>query len=440
MRLCYLIIGIEPWSIRLPAFTAGLLLVPLTYFPARQLYNRPAALLAAAMSASAQLLIDYSTLARGYSLVVFFTLLVFGLGIYTSRKKNLAAWGLMILFSTLGFYTVPIMVISIGVIATWIGLSWLWGEIDPAYRRWGIIKYLILYGGISIAAGLVLYSPIFFHQGIGVFIANAYVAPVGWDQLPEALQLQLAQTWRDFFEDLPSVIAAAISIPAVIFSLIFHKRISGRKIPMLAAIVLFLAVEVLVQRPQPASRSWVMLQPVVFMILAAGLLAPFQWLDRVRPLRFSLATGALGLFLGVLLLTNGLRSGRIYQDTAGDKGIGDVERATLYMKGVLSGTDIFVVASPDDAAFWYYFRLHNIPGYYIYGVKIRAFDRAFVPVDHVDDGGHDQMGLIKSMSQRGPDAIFIDWSSDQIVKTIGGIDIHMVYPNMSAIKEQYGGQ
>ena len=183
-----------------------------------------------------------------------------------------------------------------------------------------------------------------------------------------------------------------------------------------------------------------MLQPVVFMILAAGLLAPFQWLDRVRPLRFSLATGALGLFLGVLLLTNGLRSGRIYQDTAGDKGIGDVERATLYMKGVLSGTDIFVVASPDDAAFWYYFRLHNIPGYYIYGVKIRAFDRAFVPVDHVDDGGHDQMGLIKSMSQRGPDAIFIDWSSDQIVKTIGGIDIHMVYPNMSAIKEQYGGQ
>jgi hypothetical protein len=271
-----------------------------------------------------------------------------------------------------------------------------------------------------------------------VFIDNAYVAPVSWNHLPESLQLQLEQTWRDFFGDLPSVAAAAISIPAVIFSLVFHRSLSKRKIPILAAIVLFLTVEVLVQRPQPASRSWVMLEPGVFMILSAGLLAPFQWLDRVRPVRFSLAAGVVGLLLAALLVGNGLRSGKIYQDTAGDKGMGDVEKTVLYIKGQLNGTDIFVVASPDDAPFWYYFRLHNIPGYYIYGVKVRSFDRAFVPIDHSNDGGHDQMGLMKSLQERGPDFGFINLQSDHIVQTIGSIDIHLVYPNKSALIKQYG--
>jgi len=330
------------------------------------------------------------------------------------------------------------MVISIGTVLTWIGLSWLGGDIDPAYRRWGIVKYLLLCGFLSIAAGLLLYSPIFFHQGISVLIANAYVEPVPWNQLPLMFQLQLEQTWRDFFTDLPSVVAACICIPAVLFSLILHPKISRRKIPILFAILLFLTAEILAERPQPSSRSWVMLQPLVFIILSAGLLAPFQWLDRVKPKRWSLATGVLGLLLAALLVGNALRSGKIYQDTAGEKGMGDVEKTVLYMQGQLSGTDIFVVDAPDDAPFWYYFRLHAVPGYYIYGVKVRSFDRIFVPINHENDNGHDEMGVMKSLSQRGPDFGFVNLPSDQIVKRIGQIDIHLIYPNKPALINQYG--
>jgi hypothetical protein len=176
------------------------------------------------------------------------------------------------------------------------------------------------------------------------------------------------------------------------------------------------------------------------MIISAGLLAPFQWLDRVRPNRFNLTAGVLGLLFAALLVGNGLRSGKIYLETAGDKGMGDVEKTVLYMKGQLSGTDIFVVASPDDAPFWYYFRLHNIPGYYIYGVKVRSFDRAIVPIDHSADnvGGHEQNTLVKTIHDRGPDFWFINFQSDQIIKTIGTIDIHQLYPIKSALINQYG--
>jgi hypothetical protein len=438
VRLCYLIFGIQPWSIRLPAFVAGVLVVPLTYFPARQLYGRQAALLAAGMVASAQFLIDYSTLARGYSLVALFTLLIFGLGVYTSRKKNLAAWGLIILFSALGFYTVPVMAIGIGALLTWMGLSWLSGDVDPAYRRWGMVKYILLSGSLSIGIGLACYSPIFFHQGFSVFVANAYVAPVSWQELPVAFERQVSETWRDFFSDLPGWVSAAVLILGVLFSLVLHPRISKRKVPVLAATVLFLVVEILVQRPQVASRSWIMLQPVLFIVLAAGLLAPLQWLEKFGSRRLHLVASGLGLLLAAMLVGNVLRSSAIYKDTAGDKGMGEVEKATLYLKGQLKGTDIVVVSAPDDAPFWYYFRLHNIPGYYIYGVKVRSFDRAFVPINHMNDSGHDQMDLEKSIHDRGPDFIFIDMQSDQVVQKIDGIDIHLVYPNKSALIQEYG--
>jgi hypothetical protein len=438
VRLCYLIFGIQPWSIRLPALTAGLLCVPMTYFPARQLYGRYAGLLAAAMVASAQMMIDYSTLARGYSLVVLFSLLIFSLGIYTSRKKNLAAWGLITLFSALGFYTIPVMVTGIGVLFTWMGLSWLSSDIDQAYGRWGMVKYLLLCGVLSIGIGLVLYSPIFFHQGIDIFFANAYVAPVEWRDLPVSVFRQVEETWRDFFAGPPLWVSAAILILGSGFSLLLHSRISRRKIPFLVAMILFLAVQILAQRPQVASRSWVMLEPMLFIILSAGLLAPLQVLDLARPRRLSLAACGLGLLLALMLAGNAVRSGILYQDTAGDKGMGDVEKAALFLKGQLSGRDIVVVAAPDDAPFWYYFRLHEIPGYYIYGVKVRAFDRAFIPVNHVEVSKNDAMNVTKSIRERGPDFGFLNMNSDKVFQQIGQIDIHLIYPNKEALIKQYG--
>src|SRR2546425_3783489 len=60
MHLSYVIFGASEWALRLPAFLAGVAIVPLTYVVARSLGNR-GALLAAALSASAPVLIDYST-------------------------------------------------------------------------------------------------------------------------------------------------------------------------------------------------------------------------------------------------------------------------------------------------------------------------------------------------------------------------------------------
>ena len=69
--------GNEVWAIRLPALVAGIALVPATFAFARVLYGRAAGLLAAAFVAASSTLVEYSTNARGYTLVALATVLVF---------------------------------------------------------------------------------------------------------------------------------------------------------------------------------------------------------------------------------------------------------------------------------------------------------------------------------------------------------------------------
>ena len=53
------IFGNSPWAIRLPAFSAGLLLIPLTYFVFKALYNEKVALLSMALVVPFSQLIEY---------------------------------------------------------------------------------------------------------------------------------------------------------------------------------------------------------------------------------------------------------------------------------------------------------------------------------------------------------------------------------------------
>jgi hypothetical protein len=62
------VLGPQPWVLRLPAFAAGVLLVPATYALTHLLYGRPAAFLGAVLVAVSSYVVEYSTNSRGYTL------------------------------------------------------------------------------------------------------------------------------------------------------------------------------------------------------------------------------------------------------------------------------------------------------------------------------------------------------------------------------------
>ena len=75
-HLSFVIFGEHEWALRLPAFLAGVLLIPAAYITARIHYGRNSGLIAATLVAVSSTLILYSTNARGYTLVCLFFLLL----------------------------------------------------------------------------------------------------------------------------------------------------------------------------------------------------------------------------------------------------------------------------------------------------------------------------------------------------------------------------
>ncbi|HLE15859.1 MAG TPA: glycosyltransferase family 39 protein, partial [Anaerolineales bacterium] len=121
--------GNAPWAIRLPAFLFGVLTVPATATLALALYGRRAALLSAAVMAVLPVLVDYSSAARGYSGMAFFSVILLLLAVYVRRHRNLAAWGCFALAAGLGTFTHPAMLYPFGVVMTWLCLSALFEDV-----------------------------------------------------------------------------------------------------------------------------------------------------------------------------------------------------------------------------------------------------------------------------------------------------------------------
>ena len=95
--LAYHLLGNQPWIIRLPAFVAGVAIIPLAYGAGSIYYSRKVGLLSAGLAAASPLLISYSANARGYTLICAFTLCAVILAAYIKDHPNSFTWALFVL-------------------------------------------------------------------------------------------------------------------------------------------------------------------------------------------------------------------------------------------------------------------------------------------------------------------------------------------------------
>ena len=101
--------GSAPWALRLPAFAAGVVVVPLTWALGRALHSRASALGAAGLAATSTTLVLYSTNARGYTMLVCLTIVLALLATRVVRDDNVATWTMMAIVAALGAWTIPTM-------------------------------------------------------------------------------------------------------------------------------------------------------------------------------------------------------------------------------------------------------------------------------------------------------------------------------------------
>ncbi|MEJ2597848.1 MAG: glycosyltransferase family 39 protein [Anaerolineales bacterium] len=396
----YHLFGDQLWSIRLPALLAGILIIPATYLVARLFYDRNTALFSAGLAAASSELIDFSTNARGYTLICLFWLFLLALAYYLKDHRNWVGWGLFILLAALGFYTIPIMLYPFGAVMLWLLLSWLVKDIGLEYGR----SFILYWMGAGVVAGvltILLYTPILYESGVDEMLGNRFVSPIGWTGLLESNLGRFRNTWNSWNRDLPAP-GSLLFLAGVILSQIFHWRLSKTRLPLSLPIILWCGFALAVQQVAPWPRIWLFLLPVFFIWAAAGLVGlisqiPFPRIAAVdRAGSWAAIAGALVVAGLVTFNVVQLKTPNISKETGA---YGDTLPAAKFLKSYLEPGDAVIVTLPSNYPLKYYFVLNDIPTDYFYHRKTDAsFQRAIVVVNRLF--GQNLAGVIHQASMQ----------------------------------------
>jgi dolichyl-phosphate-mannose-protein mannosyltransferase len=228
-HFCVVLFGNNAVALRLPAFAAGCLAVPMSWLAARTLYDRATGVLTAGCVAALPTFIEFSVNARGYSLQWLFVLAAMALGAVLLENPSLkTGWAAFVAVAVAGLYTIPTMAIPLAGIAIWMLTAMLVNEGIPGVS--GLLKKLAC---VSLAVALsatLFYLPPLLASGPTAVAANRFVVSRGtpfFDGLPPLLH----DTWMRWSEGVPSVILWPL-IVAVIFGLSFHNKVSQPAVPM----------------------------------------------------------------------------------------------------------------------------------------------------------------------------------------------------------------
>ena len=283
-----MVFGNHPWSLRLPAYTAGVALVPAWWWAVRGLYPGAAGLLTAGLVAGSSPLVEFSTNARGYMLVALDSALLVGASTALLRRATPLRWAGLAALIALALWTIPVALFPVGAVAAWLGVEALARRPPGGRQRFlrGLALALVGAGCLTV----VLYLPVLRGWGVDAVVGNRFVAPLGEQVLLRRLPGSLEGTWRLAVRDAPRALVLVL-LAGVALGLLGHRRLGAQRVPLLPIAVIWCGGLVLVQRVVPFPRVWLFLIPLAFGTAAAGLTLP--WPRRRTPLAGPLAALAL---------------------------------------------------------------------------------------------------------------------------------------------------
>jgi hypothetical protein len=407
--------GIQPWAVRLPALLAGLLLIPVGYGLAKTIYDRYTALLAALLIAVLNGPIFYATNGRGYTLVALFTLLTLWLAQIVWREKNLAAWGLLALLASLGCYTVPVMVFPLGVVFGWLFLENLFASSEAYHSKLDFLRFWLMAGLATAGLTLLLYAPIFIYSGPQKVFANGWVLPATWEFFWAETPRRWLSTWQQWTLGAPAIVPVLLLI-GLVLSLVLYPRLTRQRVPLQLVAILWIGAVLLGRRTVADAKVYVFLQAPFLIWAAAGLVGPFKEMRLKFARNVSLAGLIVALALGLVLI----RGFQIIPTLpARWAETGAEERAIAYLKSQLTPQDLIIIASPFDAAAWYYAGR--------YGISENHFDNQ-QPFEHlfVIVSENDAQTLASVLQERGPDAALLNIDAAEWIQNMGYLDIYRV--------------
>jgi len=302
--------GFDPLLARLPVLLVGLLAVALTWWLGRRWFSPAVGLLAAALLALSPEAIVWGGRARMYAPLQFFVLLA--LFFHWRCLTRDAHWRQALLFALSFlcalFLHAETMLLLPALVVIAVGAAWpdmRRGGLSAVLHRWWRTGLLVawLVAGLGVLLELwfrKLGPPMVSRLGEGIYGPSGRVyVQAAWDWPGIRKTLAPLLTWPPFLG------LAVLLAPAWLYALWRQRQDGAPLLPrgwqapllhLLAIVTLALPVLLFLADPSWKSPRYLfMLLPIVFMILAAGLLAPLSQAAGQRRWQWGLVAAALAV-------------------------------------------------------------------------------------------------------------------------------------------------
>lgn len=365
-------LGAEAWSTRLPALVAGIVLIVAVYWWISSAASPKAGLLAAAMTAGSSMMIEYSTIARGYMMVAVAFVVLMELSRRLLNRPSPPLWVAWIGVSVVGFVTVPVFAFPFVAILNWLVINVLAGRRPTGLR---FLARVAVATGVVGVLSVLLYVPAALTTGITSIVDNDFVQSLTWSELPE--------NWIGLGKGLVAMVVrddlmAAAYVPSIAIGVVLNRRIFGPPLTPVLAMIGPLALIVL-RRVSPPQRVWLFAWPLFLGIAAAGLLVAIErLLPRMSEKQWLVP--AVAVTLAAAMGTATLSSGEVLQSREAGTFRDGPETAEL-LAPRLDGTDRVVVESHPRVILEYYLTEEGWSGSHLQR-EYSSADRLFVVVYH----------------------------------------------------------
>lgn len=274
MHIQYRLLGIdEDWKLRVHVFFIGILVTLATYYLGKELYNPTIGIVASALTSILYMLVEFSINARGYIII---TLIYIGLLLLIHRARNradLRLWGAIGLLTILGFFVSPIFVYTMGCVGLWTLFVIIFENKGEQRRR--ILVYFfgaMILGAIVTGAfyGATLLSTYSGVDGVETSRVISYTQPITRENyFLSYLPRRLNNLFTDVHQYIPDAITALMVFGAII-GIFAHSRVAQHRVPIILPTILWLIVQIAVQRTFILTRTFVFLMPLYALLIGAG--------------------------------------------------------------------------------------------------------------------------------------------------------------------------
>ncbi len=253
-------------AIRLPAFIAGVLVVPVTYLVFRKLYNKWIGLMAAALVVPSFLLVSYSTDGRGYSIQTLACLALILIALRLKRMRS--GWTAFVVVSALAFFTLPTSLYFFGALVIWMLLSALAGDVWEDKRTF-VLKLAIACLA-TVGLTLLLYLPLILNSGLSVLTANPWFSPQPLGAFMQGAPGRLAEAWTSWHLGFPLLLVVMVTV-GFLAAIVFHRKVANDRVNFPLVITPWSFALFFAQRTFPFVRTWAALLPLASGFASAGI-------------------------------------------------------------------------------------------------------------------------------------------------------------------------